>query len=176
MGTYKDQIGNLVRVAHAPNWTDNIPGKFVRVGLTNRKFINLLESGMTTKVAEWEGIVFNGLKNTHVIYQGLKRDMKVGDRANCDKDHLALVCQPEYVPYYEKQPGKDVPDPTLKFKLAPKGLLFAVLITVNHNKTTYEDIHYWANSWSWVDADATDRLSPTSYDERYEKCVFRKEL
>ena len=54
---------------------------------------------------------------------------------------------------------------------APIGKCFAVIVSPNIRKDEFDDVDFWIESWSWIEADSQFADRPINWLDRYEELL-----
>jgi hypothetical protein len=138
----------------------------VNLGLRQDSFEQILHHNIFTMVAQYYGIVQDGLLNAIHAFRGLKRPLMHGDDKEADKSVLVYSWRAEidFVWSGGRFDGKPIE------KIPPSNRVFVVLVREEkqpNNYTEVGDIFGSVERWNWVKEDPTLPHAPVDWRERY---------
>ena|ERR1700676_2227180 len=158
IGPYRD-----VTEARAPDNSTLV----VNLGLRQDSFEQVLHHNLFTAVAQYYGIVQDGMLNAVHLFRGLKRPLMHADDKEADKNVLV---------YSWRSPVDCVWSPSrfdgnVILKPAPLGRVFVVLVREEREPLTqYQSIGTIVGSiekWNWIKEDPALSQAPVDWQERY---------
>jgi hypothetical protein len=138
----------------------------VKLGLSGGSFQQNVHSGLKTIVAQYFGIVQDGLLNAIHAFKGLKRPLMHGDNKEADKSVIIYSWRPktDYVWVGSRFDG----NPTTK--VPPPGRVFVVLVREEAQPNEYAQVGSIFGSiekWNWIKEDPVLSEAPVGWQERY---------
>lgn len=162
------QPGGHVFIADAPNW-NNAPGKnHLTIGIWPPAISARAARGQSWLLGQLYGVVAPGLIFARHVFQGLKREMFVGDNTTAAKDKLALSWDAQR----DAEAIGSAHDLKLRFCDAPPNRVFVVYVSPNRMLQEFPDLFGWAEHWTWVGADPSLSGAPVEWDTRYDRKVW----
>lgn len=157
IGPYRD-----VTEARAP---DN-PLSVVTLGLRQDSFEQVLHHNLFTAVAQYYGIVQDGLLNAVHLFKGLKRPLMHGDDKEADKSVLVY----SWCPTADCVWSPSRFDGNVILRPPPPARVFVVLVREEKQPNEYAGIEPILGSiekWNWVKEDNMLRQAPVDWEQRY---------
>lgn len=152
-GLYQDLV-------EAPSPLD--PRRTVTLGIRRDTFQQYAKRGLLWAIAQYYGIVQDGLLQAHHCFRGLKRRLMLGDDMHADESVLIYTWRPTDDYEWNGTAQDGMPRP---INPAPAGLVFAVLAreeTPDENGVIGSIEH-----WNWVREDPNIPHAPVDWRERY---------
>ena len=140
----------------------------VKLGIRVETFRRHVAWGMKTPMAQYYGIVQEGLLGVEHIFRGLNRDLSFGDDMNADENVLVYVWRPEYDYEWIGAPYGGIPEE----KNPPDGKVFVVL--AREEETNDYGVVGSIERWNWVREDPERSLLPVRAKQRYGKAMWSK--
>lgn len=123
--------------------------------------------GESTVIAQFDGLVKNGMVLTKHIFQGLRRKLRTDEDSDSDQRMLVHVRKPSYN-YF-------VSNKRIMREDAPKATVFAVLVSPNiKHKDKYPEVHGWINTWTWLDEEPGLAEAPIGWVDRYDNKLWTR--
>lgn len=165
IGPYRD-----VTEARAP---EN-PASVVNVGVRQDSFEQVLHHNLFTAVAQYYGIVQDGMLNAVHLFKGLKRPLMHADDKEADKSVLVYSWRPPMDCVWS--PSRF--DGNVILRSAPSGRVFVVLVREEREPLTkYHNVGTIVGSvekWNWVKEDPTLPEAPVDWQERYAEKLWSR--
>jgi hypothetical protein len=167
------RIGPYVDIVEARD--PGNPVLVVKLGLRQDGFQQNMENALATTVAQYYGIVQDGLLKAVHLFKGLKRKLVHGDDKDADKNVLVYSwrSQVDYVWVGSRFKGKPV------LKTPPPNRVFVVLVREQKQPNEYADvgsIYGSIEKWNWVKEDPFLPHAPIHWRERYAEKIWSREL
>lgn len=160
------QPGGSIWTATAINWTGGSDP--LKIGITPEAIKARASRGLRHVIGQMYGIVGTGLIHAQHVFQGLKRDMLVGDDDNAAQKKLAVTWATNRDAVYagDKSGGR------LEYMDAPENRVFAVYVSPNEMLEEFPDIFGWAEHWTWIAADPELSGAPIDWRDRYDSKIW----
>jgi hypothetical protein len=159
LGPYRDMVEAL-----SP---DN-SALVVKLGLRTDSFQQSVHNALRTAIAQYFGIVQDGLLHAAHAFRGLKRPLMHGDDMNADKSVIAYSWRPSLD--YEWSGSRHDGNPVAKTPLG--GRVFVVL--VREEQPNEYNILGSLEHWSWIEEDRQLRDAPVDWKERYAEKLWSR--
>jgi hypothetical protein len=145
------------------------PVLVVKLGLRDDSFNRICTGNFHTTVAQYYGIVQDGLLQADHIFKGLKRPLMFGKDMNADKSVIVYSWRPEfdYVWVGSRFDGKPLG------KIPPPNRVFVVL--VREEPPNDYKVFGSVEHWNWVEQDATLYGAPVDWADRYGEKIWSRE-
>src|SRR5688500_7513924 len=154
-------------IVEAPSPTD--PSKLVKFGVKQDAFQRLRDSGWATPVAQYYGIVQEGLCFTEHVFSGLQRPLAYSGNLRADQDILIHSWRPGVDYTWAGSPQHGSP----KQMAPPLRRVFVVLVRkIEPDEFGVEGV---IEHWNWVEEDSGLRYAPINWDSRYARKIWSKE-
>lgn len=145
----------------------------VKLGLREDSFQQNVENALATTIAQYYGIVQDGLLNAVHLFRGLKRRLLLDDDTEADKNVLIYTWRPEvdYVWVGSRFDGKPV------LKVPPADRVFVVLIREEKQPNEYAGVGPIFGSiekWNWVKEDPSLPHAPIEWRDRYTEKIWSR--
>lgn len=122
-------------------------------------------------IAQFYGLIVDGLILTTSIFQGLNRYLSCDGNREGDDGKFVFSRKPAYDYFWEG--GRNG---TQKKTLAPSGQVFVVLISQNlTHAAEFPDIAGWVEHWNWVEEDPVLSGAPVNWIDRYKKKIWTRD-
>ena len=147
----------------------------VKLGLRSDSFQQNVENGLATAIAQYYGIIQDGLLNAIHLFKGLKRPLMHGDDKQADKSVIVYSCKPDtdYVWTGSRFDGRPIA------KTPPPNRVFVVLVREERQPNEYASVGSVFGSiekWNWVKEDPALPGAPIDWEERYEAKIWSRNL
>jgi hypothetical protein len=157
VGPYRDTVE-----ARSPN----NPALVVKLGIREESFKQFLHHNLLTAVAQYYGIVQDGILNAIHAFRGLKRPLMHGDDKEADKSVLVYSWRSDtdFVWVGSRFDGKPIE------KVPPPNRVFVVLVREEKPPNHYPKVGNVIGSierWNWVKEDPLLPHAPVDWQERY---------
>jgi hypothetical protein len=149
-------LGIYADVIQAPSPFD--PNNTVKLGIRSDTLKSYISHQLATSIAQYYGLVQDGLRNARHAFRGLKRPLLLGDDAKADQS----------VVVYTWRSRVDYPD-TLT---ALVGRVFVVL--VREEEPNDHEITGAVEHWNWVREDRALPHAPVDWESRYDKKLWSR--
>jgi hypothetical protein len=163
------RVGPYVEVveARAP---DN-PVLVVKLGLRDDSSSQVLHHNLRTTVAQYYGIVQDGLLNARHAFKGLKRPLMHGEDMEADKSVIIYSWRAEfdYVWTGSRFDGKPVR------KSPPANRVFVVLVREEQQPNDY-GVFGSIEHWNWIKEDPELLDAPLEWPERYGQKLWSRNI
>lgn len=165
------RIGQYVDIVEARDPLNS--ALVVKLGLREDSFQQNVENALATTVAQYYGIVQDGLLNAVHLFKGLKRPLLHGDDKQADKSIIVYSWRPEidYVWVGSRFDGKPVQ------KTPPPNRVFVVLVREEREPNVYATVGSVFGSiekWNWVKEDPALPHAPIEWQQRYEAKIWSR--
>ena len=140
------------------------PDRVVRFGVRADTFREYVRRGLRCRVAQYYGIIENGLCDAGHLFQGLNRPLDWEGDMEADKGVLVYT----WVPPNDFVWVGGSFDGTIESRYPEPGKVFAVLV---REDDTEADIEGSIEHWTWV-RESLDLAAPTDWKTRYDKKVW----
>ena len=139
----------MVWATDAPDWTGRNPRGTLTIAVTEKARSARTERGLRYAIGQMYGVVGTGLIHAQHVFQGLKRDMLVGDDDAADDKKLSVTwaARRDAVFAGDKFNGH------LEYLETPANRVFAVYVSPNEMLKEFPEIYGWAEHWTWIAAD-----------------------
>lgn len=157
LGPYRD-----VTEAYAP---DN-PLSVGYLGVREDSFKQVLHQNLFTTVAQYYGIVQDGMLEAIHLFRGLKRPLMHGDDKEADKNVLVYSWRPQVDCVWS--PSRF--DGNVILRPAPRGEVFVVLVREEKQPEQYPGCGSIVGSiekWNWIKEDPLLPHAPIDWQARY---------
>jgi hypothetical protein len=170
---------NIRRLAPYVDITDgrapSNPDLLVRLGVRETCFQQLSKYGLATTIAQYYGLVQDGLLEAVHLFEGIKRPLMHGDDKNADKAVLVYSWRPEVDFEWDgsQQEGWPVE------RIPPLGRVFVVLVRPEPDPKEYSGVGKVLGSidkWNWVKEDPNLAGAPVDWAERYDRKVWSRAI
>ncbi|HEY2392491.1 MAG TPA: hypothetical protein VGK22_15050 [Candidatus Angelobacter sp.] len=147
----------------------------VKLGLRKDSFDRVLHHNLPTSVAQYHGIVQDGLFQAVHAFKGLNRPLMHGEDMQADKSILVYSWRPEvdYVWVGSRFDGKIIA------KSPPSDRVFVVLVREEPEPNEYAEVGRIFGSiekWNWVKEDPTFPYAPIEWQDRYTSKLWSREI
>ena len=161
--------GEQVYIAEGPSLTS--PEVVVQYALRKDDLNAYVQRHQLSLIAQFYGLVVNGLILTKHCFKGLRRDLFCDGQQGGQSKKYALVRKPAYDYVWEGgRNGKEVK------KVAPDSSVFVVLISENAHKENFPTIEGWIDRWCWVQEDSGPlEDTPEGWVDRYEQKIWTQQ-
>ena len=161
------RVGQYFEVFEAPGPHD--ASSTINVGIPYTTFQRLARHKLATMIAQYYGIVQDGLTNTTHLFQGLKRPLLVGDNMRGDEGVLVYSWRPavDFIWLGDRNDGNP------RQMQPPGGRVFVVLV----RDDTPADAHGVSGTiehWNWVHEDPGLPGAPVNWEQRYSRKVWSR--
>jgi hypothetical protein len=189
-------IGLYADIVEARSPAD--PEQTVRLGLARSCLEQNLRRMFSTAIAQYYGIVQDGMVNAVHLFQGIKRPLMSGNDKDVDKSVLVYTWRPEsdFV-----GSGGQFDNWRINPKVPPLGRVFVVLVRPESQPTSYpffqlrsgwwrwgmvrsesqpadstgeETVFGSIEKWNWVKEDPFLPNAPIDWKQRYEKKLWSR--
>ena len=145
----------------------------VKLGLRSDTFHQFLQHQMSFKVAEYYGIIQNGLVDAVHAFKGLNRPLMYEMDMNADAGIIVYSWRPRYD--YVWSHGRFNGNPTAR--IPPPRVVFVVLVK-QEEPTEYPGhgtITGAIEHWTWVAEDPALAQAPIEWQQRYTEKLWSRE-
>jgi len=161
------RIGPYIDIIEA--WSPFDSGLVVKVGVREESFQQLVHHNLATAVAQYYGIVQDGLLQAVHAFQGLKRPLMHGDDMRADEGVFIYSWRSEldYVwtgSRFAGHPAQRTP---------PPNLVFVVLVREEQQPNDFK-VFGSVERWNWVKQDPRLKHSPVDWKERYGRKLWSR--
>ncbi|PPC87148.1 MAG: hypothetical protein CTY31_05055 [Hyphomicrobium sp.] len=125
--------------------------------------------GLTFYLGQLYGIVGPGLIFTQHLFEGLRRDMMVGDDGKAASRKLAATWTQARD---AKLAGNDPHNLHLEHFPAEPNRVFCVYISRNEMLESFPEIYGWLEHWTWIAADPNVPGAPIDFESRYDRQLW----
>jgi hypothetical protein len=161
-------VGPYFDVFSAPGQSPAKPD--IQVGVTYRRFQSFAQSGLRTSIAQYYGIVQDGLENARHLFQGLRRPLRDAN-GNMDADRNVLIYAWRPDQDWVWMGGNDNGRPQPKIPVAKR--VFVVLVTMLQNPDEH-GVSGVIEYWNWVEEDRETNLAPIAWADRYQDKLWSR--
>ncbi|MFZ3212372.1 MAG: hypothetical protein WA188_12740 [Terriglobales bacterium] len=151
------------------------PALVVKLGLRGDSFQQSVRSALATTIAQYYGIVQDGLLNAIHLFKGLKRPLMHGDDKEADKSVLVYSWRPEFDCVWT---GSQFDGNAIR-KTPPPNRVFVVLVREEKQPNAYEGVGSVLGSiekWNWIKEDPALPHAPIDWQERYGTRLWSRSL
>lgn len=161
VATYKDSV-------EAPSPLD--PEITVKFGIRVQTFSRYDKRGLISAIAQYYGLVQEGMSNARHAFRGLKRPLMFGEDMEADRNVLVYSWRPsiDFVWVGTRQDGSPERRP------APEGRVFVVL--VREENSNGNEISGSIEHWNWVREDPVLSHAPVDWEQRYEERLWSRKV
>lgn len=165
------RIGPYVDIVEARS--PAAPEQTVKLGLREACLQQNLRLGLSTTIAQYYGIVQDGMMDTIHLFQGLNRPLMDGGDKEVDKSVLVYSWRPvaDFVWTGSRFDGRVIP------KVIPEGRVFVVLVRPESQPDAYTDegtVFGSIEKWNWVKEDSFVPNAPVDWKQRYDKKLWSR--
>jgi len=142
------------------------PALVVKLGLGGDSFQQNVRNALATTIAQYYGIVQDGLLDAIHLFKGLKRPLMHGDDKEADRSVLVYSWRPEFDYVWTGNPFEGNPIR----KTPPPHRVFVVLVREEQQPNDYQGVGSIFGSiekWNWVKEDPALPHAPIDWQERY---------
>jgi hypothetical protein len=141
------------------------------LGFRKSDFVRIAERGQSTMIAQFYGLVADGMIQTRHVFRGLRRPATVDDNSNADSRILTYTRKPARDCVWNGSPFEG----RVERIAPPSGAVFVVHVTPNTTQAAdYPEIRGWINHWTWVDEDAALSEAPVEWVSRYQERLWTR--
>ncbi len=141
----------------------------INLGLREDSFKQFLHHYLQTTVAQYYGIVQDGLLDALHAFRGLKRPLMVGEDTQADQSVVVYSWRSEidYVWTGSSSEGKPI------FKNPPQGQVFVVLV---REEPQPNEFGVWGSieRWNWIKEDPSLPHAPIDWHDRYTSHLWNR--
>lgn len=140
----------------------------VKLGLREDSFKQLVQNGQKTPVAQYYGIVQDGILDAVHCFEGLKRSLLDGDeKIDVGGEVLVYSWRPvtDFVWSHSRFDGNPIP------KVPPPNRVFVVLVRKEPQPNEFAgvgNVYGSIERWNWLKEDPARLGAPVGWGERYE--------
>jgi hypothetical protein len=156
-GTYKDTVDALSPLD---------PKSTVKLGITTETFRMYQQRRFTTAIAQYYGIVQDGLSLAQHAFRGLRRPLMHNGDVDADRSVLVYTWRSLVDYVWDGSPQAGAP----KLMVPPPGRVFAVLVREQENKDG--GVYGSIERWNWVEEDPELPHAPVAWAQRYGKKLW----
>jgi hypothetical protein len=151
--------GLYADVVEAPSPED--PTKVVRLGIRTETFRRYIGRGLRTAIAQYYGIVQEGMKFTRHLFKGLNRPLMVGEDMNADESALVYTWRSSVDFEWH---GSSLDGYPIE-RVPPLRIVFAVVVKQEEPNElgSYGSIE----RWNWIREDPRSSEAPIGWNQRY---------
>ena len=150
----------------APSPSD--PSRTVKLGMRQLTFHRFRDLGFAAGIAQYYGIVQDGLIVAQHAFRGLQRPLMLGDDTNADQPVVIYSWRPEFDCEWSGYPW----DGTVVRLEPPPHRVFVVLVREEpHNEF---GVFGSIEKWNWVGEDAVLKGAPTDWQARYKEHLWSR--
>jgi hypothetical protein len=149
------------------------PLSVVKVGVRNDSFEGLVHQHLFTTVAQYYGIVQDGILDAIHAFMGLNRPLMHAGDMEADRNVIVYSWQPKVD--YTWAGGRFDGSPTSK--TPPPNRVFVVLVRQDNNPESYPgfgSIFGSIERWNWVMEDPDLPLAPVDWQNRYKQKLWSR--
>ena len=161
-------LGPYFEVIEAPSPQN--PATMVRLGIRQDTFQRQVARVRTTVIAQYYGIIQDGLVVAAHAFQGVKRPLSHGGNMDADQSVLIYAWRPRYDYEWVGNPhdGQEYRrDP-------PPGRVFVVLVREEPQPNEFHVVGT-VEHWNWVLEDSDLKQAPINWQQRYQKLLWSRE-
>jgi hypothetical protein len=162
------RVGHYRDVIDAPSPYD--PEKSVKLGLTAETFSLYSGHKLATAIAEYYGIVQDGILFARHAFKGLKRPLMLDDDVHADANVVVYSWRPHLDYEWSGTPFEGTPEP----KTPPPERVFVVL--VREEKPNEYSVFGSVEKWNWIREDSENPHAPIDWQQRYAKLLWSRSL
>lgn len=167
------RLGPYVDIVEARDPVD--PVLVVKLGLREESFRQFLHHNLFTPVAQYYGIVQDGLLSAVHAFKGLKRPLMHGEDIKADRNVIVYSWRSEvdYVWTGSRFDGSPIR------KTPPPNLVFVVLVREEPQPNDYPRVGSILGSierWNWVKEDPMLSQAPFDWQKRYGDRLWSRDI
>ena len=161
-------VGPYCDVMQAPSPNDQ--GGIIRLGIRNETFRQYTRRQYYTPVAQYYGIVQDGLRLARHLFRGLNRPLMLKNDTEADKNVLIYAWRSELdfewvgTPY-DGNPEQKVPPPDRVF-----------VVIVRQELPNEFKVDGSIERWNWVEEDGHLEHAPIAFQERYGERLWSRKI
>jgi hypothetical protein len=159
-GPYKD-------IVEAPSTED--PGRTVKLGVRQDTFQKYAGRRLRTAVAQYYGIVQDGLHLARHCFRGLKRPLMLGENIHADEDVWVYTWRSSTDYEWVGSAQDGMPE---QISAVPDGIVFAVLVR-EQTKDEFGVVGT-IEHWNWVRQDRNLPHAPIEWQNRYGRKLWSR--
>lgn len=147
----------------------------VNVGIRSTSFQQFIKQNLHTAVAQYYGIVQDGLLNARHAFRGLKRPLMLEGDMQADKSVIVYSWRPEFDYVWSRGQFSGNPTPTPP----PPKRVFVVLVREEKQPNDYPEVGTVFGSverWNWIAEDPDSPHAPMEWSERYTEKLWSRML
>jgi len=134
----------------------------VKLGLREESFQQILHHNLNSLIAQYYGMVQDGLLNAMHAFKGLKRPLMLGDDMQADQGVVVYSWRPQFDFFwsgsrFEGEPIRKTP---------PPGRVFVVLTREEAQPNEFS-VFGSIERWNWIKEDPNLPHAPVEWSERY---------
>lgn len=162
------RAGIYADIVEAPSPGD--PETIIKLGVRNATIHQYRSHGLATAIAQYYGIVQDGMLAARHAFRGLKRPLALDDNIDADQAVVVYTWRSEFD--YEWQGSPYDGKPLILTPLA--GRVFVVL--VREEPSSDEGVYGSVERWNWVRADSLLPHAPVQWRQRYNEELWSKKV
>ena len=151
------------------------PDLKVLLGLRETAFQQNFRLHLATAIAQYHGLVQDGLVNAQHLFLGLKRNLMEGDDLTLGESVLVYCWRPEKNFIWSGSPE----DGRITWKIPPSDEVFVVLVRPEPQPETFSNVGTVVGSiekWNWVKEDPGLLGAPIDSADRFVQKHWSREL
>ncbi len=162
------RAGIYADIVEAPSPFD--PENTVKLGVSNATIQQYRGRGLATAIAQYYGIVQEGLLFARHAFRGLMRPLALGEDMDADQAVVVYTWRSEVD--YEWLGSPFDGHPMVMTPLS--GRVFVVLVREDPGRE--QGVHGSIERWNWVNEDPDLAHAPIGYERRYSKKLWSKRI
>jgi len=157
-------VGIYADIVEAPSPAD--PTALVRLGIRAETFRAYAVRGLASAIAQYYGIVQEGMGHARWLFQGLRRPLMLGDDMHADQSALVYTWRSSVDFEWHGSPQDGSP-----VEMVPlPGRVFAVLVRLEDSNEF--NVYGSIERWNWIKEDPKFAEAPIGWSQRYGKKVW----
>jgi hypothetical protein len=151
------------------------PEQTVKLGLGEACLQQNFRFGLSTAIAQYYGMVQDGMNSAVHLFQGIKRPLMYGNDKEVDKSVLVYSWRPvtDFMWAGSRFDGRVIR------KVPPEGRVFVVLVMPESQPIDFPGVGKVMGSiekWNWVKEDPFLSNAPVDWNKRYDKKLWSRNL
>lgn len=139
----------------------------VKLGITSAAIQGHAARGMKTAIAQYYGIVQDGLIGAVHLFRGVNRPLMLGSDMQADKGVIIYTWRPQCDWEWS---GSQFDGAPIRVDVPPAGLTWVVLVREDLDAET--GVIGSIEKWNWVEADPKLAQAPKDWADRYDTKVW----
>lgn len=161
-----EKTGSYFDVVDAPSPDD--PSKTVRLGIRRLTFHRYRDLGFATGIAQYYGIVQDGLIVAEHAFRGVQRPLMLGNDTNADQTVVVYSWRPEFDCEWSGYPW----DGNVVRLEPPSNRVFVVLVREEAENDL--GVSGSIEKWNWVAEDGELKGAPIDWQVRYKQHLWSR--